>query len=37
MDPIQEAIEEIESRNLGDEFSYQQIAKKYNINRCTLA
>jgi hypothetical protein len=37
MDPIQEAIEEIESSNPGDEFSYQQIAKKYNINRCTLA
>jgi hypothetical protein len=37
MDPIQEAIAEIESREPGAQFSYPQIAKKYNINRCTLA
>ena len=37
MDPIQEAIAEIESRELGDKFSYQQIAKKYGVNRVTLA
>ncbi|KAG9186011.1 hypothetical protein G6011_02567 [Alternaria panax] len=36
MDPIQEAIEEIESRELGDEFSYQAIAKKYGVGRMTL-
>jgi hypothetical protein len=36
MDPIQEAIAEIESRELGDEFSYQAIAKKYGVARMTL-
>ena len=36
MDPIQEAIEEIESRDLGKQFSYQQIAKKYGVPRTTL-
>jgi hypothetical protein len=36
MDPIQEAIAEIESRELGDEFSYQAIAKKYSVARMTL-
>lgn len=37
MDPIQEAIEEIESRDPGDDFSYQAIAKKFGIDRRTLA
>ena len=37
MDPIQEAIREIESCELGEQFSYQQLAKKYGVNRCTLA
>ncbi|KAG9191609.1 hypothetical protein G6011_01526 [Alternaria panax] len=37
MDPIQEAIAEIESREPGDKFSYQQIAKKHGVNRVTLA
>ena len=37
MNPIQEAIEEIESREPGEHFSYQQLAKKYGVNRCTLA
>ena len=37
MDPIQEAIREIESREPGEQFSYQQLAKKYGVNRCTLA
>jgi hypothetical protein len=37
MDPIQEAIAEIESRDLADKFSYSQIAKKYGVNCCTLA
>ncbi|KAH8626107.1 hypothetical protein IG631_19986 [Alternaria alternata] len=36
MDPIQEAIKEIESREPGDEFSYQAIAKKYGVGRMTL-
>ena len=36
MDPIQEAIAEIELREPGKSFSYQQLAKKYGINRCTL-
>jgi phage portal protein BeeE len=36
MDPIQEAIKEIESRDLGEQFSYQQIAKKYGVPRTTL-
>ena len=37
MDPIQEAIEEIESRDLEDDFSYQAIAKKFGIDRRALA
>ena len=37
MDPIQEAVEEIESRDPGDDFSYQAIAKKFGIDRRTLA
>jgi hypothetical protein len=36
MDPIQEAIKEIESRDLGEQFSYQQIAKKYSVPQTTL-
>ena len=36
MDPIQEAIEEIELRELGASFSYSQIAKKYGVVRSTL-
>ena len=36
MDPIQEATEEIESREAGDDFSYRQIAKKYGVVRSTL-
>jgi hypothetical protein len=36
MDSIQEAIREIESRDLGEQFSYQQIAKKYGVERTTL-
>ena len=37
MDPIQEAIEEIESREPGASFTYRQVAKKYSINERTLA
>jgi transposase len=36
MDPIQKAIEEIESHKAGDDFSYRQIAKKYSVVRSTL-
>ncbi|EOA81764.1 uncharacterized protein SETTUDRAFT_24157 [Exserohilum turcica Et28A] len=36
MDLIQEAIAEIESRELGDKFSYQAIAKKHGVARMTL-
>ncbi|KAF1935979.1 hypothetical protein EJ02DRAFT_482733, partial [Clathrospora elynae] len=37
MDPIQKAIEEIESRKLGEEFSYKKVAEKHGLNRTTLA
>ena len=37
MDPIQKAIEEIESREEGASFSYRQVAKKYGVDRRTLA
>jgi hypothetical protein len=37
MSPIQNAIEEIESRAPGASFSYRALAKKYNISRNTLA
>ena len=37
MDPIQEAIEDIESREDGASFSYREIARKFNINRTTLS
>ena len=36
IDPIQETIKEIESCDLGEQFSYQQIAKKYSVPRTTL-
>ncbi|KAG9194337.1 hypothetical protein G6011_04372 [Alternaria panax] len=31
MDPIQKAIEEIESREPGDDFSYNKVAAKYGV------
>jgi len=37
MDPIQEAIEDTESRESRDEFSYREVAKKFDINRTTLS
>jgi hypothetical protein len=37
MSPIQNAIEEIESRAPGASFSYRALAKKYDISRNTLA
>ena len=37
MDPIQEAIEEIESRELGASFSYRQVVKRFGISYRTLA
>jgi hypothetical protein len=36
MDPIQAAIEEIESLELGEHFTYTAIAAKYNVVRSTL-
>jgi hypothetical protein len=37
MNPIQEAIEEIESREPGDKFTYTEVARRYNIDGRTLA
>jgi hypothetical protein len=37
MNPIQEAIREIDSREEGATFSYTQVAKKYGVDRRTLA
>jgi len=37
MDPIQEAIRDIESCEPGAPFSYSQVAKKHCVDRCTLA
>jgi AraC-like DNA-binding protein len=37
IDPIQEAIEYIESRKARDNFSYRQVAKIFGVNRTTLS
>ncbi|KNG52820.1 pogo transposable [Stemphylium lycopersici] len=37
MDPIQEAIRYIESREPGDDFSYREVARKYGVDRTTLS
>ena len=37
MDPIQEAIEDLESREPGEEKSYTKVAKKHGVSRTTLA
>jgi transposase len=37
MDPIQEAIEVIESHELGDEISYREVAKRVGVDRSTLS
>ncbi|KAI1672200.1 hypothetical protein L13192_03059 [Pyrenophora tritici-repentis] len=37
MDPIQKAIEDIESREAGASFSYREVAKTWGVNRTTLA
>jgi transposase len=37
MNPIQEAIDDIESRESGDNFSYREVAKKFNVDRTTLS
>ena len=37
MEPIQEAIEYLESREAGDNFSYRQVAKIFNVDRTTLS
>lgn len=37
MNPIQEAIEEIESHDAGISLSYWEVAKKFNVDRTTLS
>jgi adenylate kinase family enzyme len=37
MDPIQEAIEYLESREAGDKFSYRQVTKMFEVDRTTLS
>jgi hypothetical protein len=37
MNPVQEAIEDIESRELGDEFSCRKVAIRCNVGRTTLS
>jgi hypothetical protein len=37
MDPIQAAIEELKSYELGDRLSYTKLAAKYDIDRSTLS
>ena len=37
MDPIQEAIDYIESREARDKFSYRQVAKMFRVDRTTLS
>jgi transposase len=37
MDPIQEAIEGIESREESADFSYREVAKRFGVSRATLA
>jgi predicted HicB family RNase H-like nuclease len=37
MNPIQGAIEEIESHDAGASSSYRQVAKKINVDRTTLS
>jgi hypothetical protein len=37
MDPIQEAIEYLESHEAGDNFSYRKVAKQFSVDRTTLS
>ncbi|KAF1996485.1 hypothetical protein P154DRAFT_525600 [Amniculicola lignicola CBS 123094] len=37
MDPIQDAVTFFKSQEPGEELSYTEVAKRYNINRVTLA
>ena len=37
MGAIKDAIEAIESREPGEDFTYRKIATKFNVNRTTLA
>jgi transposase-like protein len=37
MDPIQAAIDEIESQEPGEKFTYTEIATKYGVDRSTLS
>jgi hypothetical protein len=36
MQPIQEAIEYLESCKAGDNFLYREVAKRFRVNRVTL-
>ena len=37
MDPIEEAIKDLNSREPGEDSTYTKVAKKYNVSRVTLA
>ncbi|EFQ93377.1 hypothetical protein PTT_09275 [Pyrenophora teres f. teres 0-1] len=37
MDPIEQAIEAIESRESGASFSYREVAKVFGVDRTTLS
>ncbi|KAH3991532.1 hypothetical protein HBI56_220310 [Parastagonospora nodorum] len=37
MDPIQAAIEAIDSREPGENFTYSEVARQYNVHRVTLS
>jgi DNA invertase Pin-like site-specific DNA recombinase len=37
MDPIQEAIKAIKSREEGVSFSYREVAKQFGVSRATLS
>jgi hypothetical protein len=36
MDPIDKAIEDLNSREPGEKFTLQQVADQYGVNRSTL-
>ena len=36
MQPIQEAVEYLKSREAGDNFSYREVAKRFGVDRVTL-
>jgi hypothetical protein len=37
MNPIQEAIQDIKSRELGDDFSYREVVKNFDVDQTTLS